>query len=542
MNKKILTTLGALSASIIPITAVIACGQTQEKNASSKTDQHKDKIEIQIKQRIAEAKKQEAKEKEEDTINAFYQDVKSDMPINSEIEFTTFGDPNWDNSIDLEEYGKDFPQKLDSNSSFIRDRYQYRYPNNWHALGDTEQYIWKIQSLATKSIKTQDETQFFNVDEAVDFINNAKSNEYANVLNWLDKDKKITEAVKKLNDQLDKDISAKAIDDIIITNLEAAKKVSGELELKVTLSSEIFTNKDLNLNTTPNIDFSYSIDADHFLHTSFKNLLNDAVKAQETLNNLNLKLNLDDIDLSIYDNIGKYANHLETNIDHLLYDNKVQGNTDVWPVWKKTVSLEDTLKRINDMNDFSLDLSKLTDEVKNYQVIGTQLYWPSFSASIEPEYNNIKLYIQNNTDPIQYYSLNIPFFVDSKFYIRIGLYDPGFTRPNFIVKDKLMWKIFEKAYFDLKPLTNSEIVKLNDFVNDPQFVRRLQEDLKNSSDKYDNLEVITISIFDEENQTTKELRVELLDNPHTYKKGQDISWKNDFEPFLLDSSLTRKIS
>ena len=31
MNKKILTTLGALSASIIPITAVIACGTNSRK-------------------------------------------------------------------------------------------------------------------------------------------------------------------------------------------------------------------------------------------------------------------------------------------------------------------------------------------------------------------------------------------------------------------------------------------------------------------------------------------------------------------------------
>ena len=83
-------------------------GQTQEKNASSKIDKDKNKIEIQHKKRIAEAKKQEAKEKEEDTINAFYQDVKSDMPSNHEIEFTTFGYEYWNKTRFIKLWKKTF--------------------------------------------------------------------------------------------------------------------------------------------------------------------------------------------------------------------------------------------------------------------------------------------------------------------------------------------------------------------------------------------------------------------------------------------------
>ena len=435
---------------------------------------------------------------------------------------------------------KDFPQNLDSNSSFIKERYDYRYPKNWDALDEAEPYISGIEPSATKFIKTQDETQFFTVDEAVNFINNAKSDEYTNILNWLDKDKKITEAVKKLNDQLDKDISSKASDDIIITNLEAEKKVSGELELKVTLSSKIFTNKDLDLNTTPSIDFSYTIKTDHFLHPSFKNLLNDAIKAQEALNNLNLKLNFDDIDLSIYDTTFAYQKQLVPNIDVLLDDNKVKGDSDVWPVWKKTVSLEEALTRIDNTNDFSLDLSQLPDEVKNYKVIGIELAWYTSFASNMLNGNNILFYIQNSDDPIQYYSLRMPFLVDSKFYIDIFSIDE-LKYPNFVVKDESMWKIFEKAYFDLETLTTDEQAKLDAFVTQPRFVRRLQEDLKTKNSEYTDLETIQIAIWDKDNQDSKFLRV-TLKNPYAYKKGQAISWKNDFEPFLLDASLKREKS
>ena len=470
------------------------------------------------------------------SINKLYQDTQAQMPTSSDINFTALGDPSWDNNIDLAN---------DLRVTFPAMWNRYSYPDNFKWLYDFDEYIKVIKTMAPKYIELNDEKQFFTLDEAMDYINNATNSDYLNIINWIDKDQKIIQAISNLNNQLDQDISTTAADDITIANLSAQKNM-GKLELKITLSSPVFTNPNLNLNTTSSIDFSYFIDKDKFLHPSFKDLLNDAVKAQKALNNANLKLKLDDVDptsFTVSKSLEHYWEDLETRVDALLDDNKDKRNIiGHFPLWTKTETLENVLNRINNLPDFSIDVSSLTNDIKNFQVIGTQIKWDYWLIDKNNKSNHhMEIYIQNSTSPVQYYSLEIPLIIDSKMYIHNRQKnDNSVNFPKFMIEDKSMWKIFKKAYFDLQTLTVDEQTKLDAFVTESRFIQRLQEDLKNPTNTYDPLEAIEISIWDEDVNESKFLVV-TLNSPHTYSANRDISWQNDFESFLLNGSLTRKI-
>jgi hypothetical protein len=64
--------------------------------------------------------------------------------------------------------------------------------------------------------------------------------------------------------------------------------------------------------------------------------------------------------------------------------------------------------------------------------------------------------------------------------------------------------------------------------------------MKKTDGSNENFEEIQILIWDEDNEQNQFLKVRLK-NPHQYSQTQDISWKNDFEPYLKNVSLDREI-